>query len=184
MWIKDSFTMEQIKTKKNLLARCPSWLKILGGTYLVSAILGYGFLVFNSGEWNPFEQDKVWNARREVKREQLELRKNKLGPLAGPIKIIVPYIFRDQYAYGHLVGIEPDHEATKRERARVEKLGEKIFGEEGYADMNKNKIIDLNELADVYIRMGLDSKVVQTGRFPDVRAEHLEQAVKSYEGEN
>ena len=29
--------------------------------------------------------------------------------------------------------------------------------------------------------MGLDSKVMQTGRFPDVRAEHLEQAIKSYE---
>jgi len=180
--------MKQIKTKRNLLARCPTWLKVWGGAYLISAILGYGLFYslfgFESGEWNPIKQGEAWNAKMEIKRKQLAIKKRKLGPLAGPIKIIVPYKFRDTYAYGQVVGREADHEATKRERVRVEKLGEKIFGEEGYADMNKNKIIDLNELTDVYIRMGLDDKVVQTGRFPDVRAEHLEQAVKSYEGEN
>ena len=118
-----------LKTKRNLLARCPSWLKVWGGVYLVSAILGYGFIGFWSEEWNPLKQDKAWNAKMEVKKEQLELRKKRFGPLAGPIKIIVPYKFRGQYAYGYLVGKEADYEATKRERERVEKLGEKIFGE-------------------------------------------------------
>ncbi len=176
--------MEQIKTKGNLLSRCPSWLKVWGGAQLFAVILAYSFMGFNSGEWNPLKQGKALNAKIEVKRKELAIKKRRLGPLAGPIKIIVPYKFRDAYAYGKVVGKNPDHEATKREKVRVEKLGEKIFGENGYADVNKNKIIDLNELADVYIRMGLDSKVMQTGRFPDVRAEHLERAVKSYEGEN
>lgn len=172
--------MAKEKTKKNLFARIPRWVKAGLGVYLVGIPLMWGIHGFAFGVWNPLKYDES----RKMRTEQFELKKKRLGPLAGPIKIIVPYIFRDQYAYGHIVGKSPNHEATKREKVRVEKLGERIFGENGYADVNKNKIIDLNELADVYIRMGLDSKVVQTGRFPDVRAEHLEQAVKSYEGEN
>ena len=173
--------MAKEKTKKNLFARIPNWkknwMKVWAGASLASAAIGYLTLGAVSGEWNPLKYDES----RKARIEQFELKKRRLGPLSGPIKIIVPYIFRDQYAYGHLVGKEADREATKRERVRVEKLGEKIFGEKGYADVNKNKIIELTELTGVYIRMGLDSKVMQTGRFPDVSAEHLEQAVKSYE---
>ena len=176
--------MAKEKTKRNLFARIPRWVKAGLGVYLVGIPLMLGIHGFAFGVWNPLKYDES----RKMRTEQFELKKKRLGPLAGPIKINIPSKFKE-VPTGGMYGVtyverRPDHEATKRERVRVEKLGEKIFGENGYADVNGNKIIDLNELTDVYIRMGLDSKVVQTGRFPDVRAEHLEQAVKSYEGEN
>ncbi len=143
--------MAKEKTKRNLFARVPNWMKVWGGAHLAGAILIYGLCGFQSGEWNPLRQGKAWNAKMEVKREQSELRKKRLGLLAGPLDIDIPYITRKIYSYGYLVGHEPDRKATEKERKRVEELGARIFGKNGYADANKDGRINLAELTDAYI---------------------------------
>ena len=61
----------------------------------------------------------------------------------------------------------------------------RLFGKNGYADLNRNGIIEENEILDVLRRMG-KSKVEyfrKTGRLPDVNVDDLESAVISYQAE-
>lgn len=176
--------MEEKKIKRSLFGRLPFWTKTLGVGYLVAPVFAYLICGFAVKEWNPFKIDDAMEMRIQGQREELDLRERRLGPLAGPIKIDVPYVFTDRHAYGVIVGKEVNYEATKREEERVERLGEIIFGEEGYADTNGDNKIDLNELSNAYVRMGLEEQVLRTGEFPDVKAEHLEKAISSYEANN
>lgn len=101
---------------------------------------------------------------------------------AAPLLFIVPIII--------LTGEYPSRPrevlratAVKSEDfKRYNELRDKILGENGLADLNKDGDISLEEQADAWKRMGLDNKTSSRATiFPRPTLEQLETAVRSYE---
>ena len=83
--------------------------------------------------------------------------------------------------YGSLIGYKEYIKWSNKETiARVNELKTELFGENGLADKNDNGKLDLTEVAEVYERMGLGEKVLETGKFPSLSIEDLERAVEIY----
>ncbi len=61
-----------------------------------------------------------------------------------------------------------------------EKLSYQIFGKDGFADQDKNGMIDFNEVVDAYRRMGFTDTFVAGEPFPKPRFRELEKAIKYY----
>lgn len=61
----------------------------------------------------------------------------------------------------------------KQYHIQTSELSERLFSPNGLADTNKDGIVDFNERAEAYRRMGLESQV----QFPQPKLEQLEKAV-------
>ena len=65
-----------------------------------------------------------------------------------------------------------------------ERLSNKLFGREGYADLNKNGVIEDNESLDALRRMGYENpNLHKSGILLRFSTNELEMAIKSYEAE-
>lgn len=64
-----------------------------------------------------------------------------------------------------------------------EKLRNQIFGPEGFADKDKNGVIDFSEVVEAYRRMGFTDTFVAGETFPKPRFRELEKAIKYYTSE-
>ena len=72
------------------------------------------------------------------------------------------------------------------EMKKKKDLMKKIFGEEGFADVNRDGKISLNELADAYTRVDLEEEgldALKLMSFYNIPVEQLEKAVESYDRE-
>lgn len=87
------------------------------------------------------------------------------GAFGGSIKLANTYI---NWAY-------------RDEINKSEILRERLFGENGLADINGNGKQDLREVAELYERIGLANKVMEKGKFPKLSNKDLERAIQSYE---
>lgn len=70
---------------------------------------------------------------------------------------------------------------SQEEVQKAEMFRDKLFGEDGYIDANKNGEIGINELEAFYARIGKEKHFWKS--FPRISLGQLEEAVKSYESE-
>ena len=81
--------------------------------------------------------------------------------------------------------IELSIEGNRKNITEIKKLGglyNKIFGDNGYADLNHNGKISLVEKIDAYQRMGFnEDELLEERPFPKPNVNQLEKAVQSYE---
>ncbi|MBI4116202.1 hypothetical protein HY449_00485 [Candidatus Pacearchaeota archaeon] len=79
------------------------------------------------------------------------------------------------------------YEEIKSENKIHPEKFKQIFGPNGFADRNKDNIIDFPERVDAYRRMGYFQDILPIAgetEFPKPTFSQLERAVNSYEGEN